>query len=173
MIEAMACGMPVIATPCGAAAEVVRDGETGYIRGDLDELAATIGRTSEIARGVSAASARAVLGRGDGGRVRAPLRAVARGSRVTLTILEGSTFCVCDDVGELGTAMTGFFAEDTRYLSLLRLTINGARPLLLSSGRVEYFSAAIYMRNPLAGGLRQDAVTIMQSRFVGTRCATT
>jgi glycosyltransferase involved in cell wall biosynthesis len=48
MIEAMACGMPVVATPCGAAAEIVRDGETGFIRGDLDELAATIGRTREI-----------------------------------------------------------------------------------------------------------------------------
>jgi glycosyltransferase involved in cell wall biosynthesis len=48
MIEAMACGMPVIATPCGAASEVVRDGETGFIRGDLDQLAATIERTGEI-----------------------------------------------------------------------------------------------------------------------------
>jgi glycosyltransferase involved in cell wall biosynthesis len=48
MIEAMACGMPVIATPYGAASEVVRDGETGFIRSDLDQLAATIDRTGEI-----------------------------------------------------------------------------------------------------------------------------
>ena len=36
----------------------------------------------------------------------------------------------------------GFFADDTRFLSLFRLTINGAAPLPLSSGNVEYFPAA-------------------------------
>ena len=47
------------------------------------------------------------------------------------------------------------------------LTVNGRRPLLLSSGKVEYFSAAFYLRNPLAGGLEQDVLTIERSRFVG------
>ena len=32
MIEALACGTPVIATPCGAAPEIVDDGVTGYLR---------------------------------------------------------------------------------------------------------------------------------------------
>jgi glycogen debranching enzyme len=86
---------------------------------------------------------------------------------VTLTILEGSTFCVCDDLGDVDGGTTGFFADDTRFLSLLRVTINGERPLLLTSRRVEYFSAAFYMRNPLAGGLPQDALTIVRHRFVG------
>ena len=36
MIEAMACGIPVVATSCGAAPEIVVDGETGYIRNDLN-----------------------------------------------------------------------------------------------------------------------------------------
>jgi len=48
MIEAMACGMPVVATPRGAAAEIVTDGETGFLHEDLDGLAAAIGRCSEI-----------------------------------------------------------------------------------------------------------------------------
>jgi N-terminal domain of (some) glycogen debranching enzymes len=61
---------------------------------------------------------------------------------VPLTILEGSTFCICDERGDVDGATQGLFADDTRFLSLLRLTLNGARPLLLSSGRVEYFSAA-------------------------------
>ncbi|HEY6032150.1 MAG TPA: glycogen debranching N-terminal domain-containing protein, partial [Gaiellaceae bacterium] len=86
---------------------------------------------------------------------------------MTLTVLEGSTFCICDELGDVDGETTGFFAEDTRFLSLLRLTVNGARPLLLSSGKVEYFSAAFYMRNPLAGGLPQDALTIVRTRFVG------
>lgn len=39
MVEAMACGTPVIAMRMGAAPEVVRHGETGFIAEDLDEMA--------------------------------------------------------------------------------------------------------------------------------------
>src|SRR5947209_4835589 len=84
-----------------------------------------------------------------------------------LTILEGSTFCICDEIGDLDGQTSGFFTDDTRFLSELRLTVNGARPLLLSSGKVEYFSAAFFLRNPLAGGLAQDLVSIKRERFVG------
>jgi glycogen debranching enzyme len=86
---------------------------------------------------------------------------------LTLTILEGSTFCICDDRGDVGDETSGFFAHDTRFLSVLQLTINGERPLLLSSSKVEYFSAAFYLRNPLAGGLPQDTLSIARRRFVG------
>jgi glycogen debranching enzyme len=85
---------------------------------------------------------------------------------VALTILEGSTFCICDERGDIYEATGGFFAQDTRFLSLFRLTVNGETPLLLSSGKVEYFSAAFYLRNPLAGGLAQDSVAIVRERFV-------
>lgn len=37
MIEAMACGTPVIAFRCGSVPEVMRDGETGYIVNNVDE----------------------------------------------------------------------------------------------------------------------------------------
>jgi glycogen debranching enzyme len=84
-----------------------------------------------------------------------------------LTILEGSTFCICDDIGDIDRRTHGFYSEDTRFLSTLRMKVNGARPLLLSSGKVEYFSAAFFLRNPLAGGLEQDVVSILRERFVG------
>ncbi len=84
-----------------------------------------------------------------------------------LTILEGSTFCICDEIGDIDGPTAGLFAEDTRFLSRMRLRINGERPLLLSSDKVEYFSAAFYMRNPLAGGLEQDQLSIARHRFVG------
>src|ERR1044072_4918282 len=84
-----------------------------------------------------------------------------------LTILEGSTFCICDERGDIDSETQGFFADDTRFLSLLRLTVNGAKPLLLSSGVVEYFSAAFYLRNPAAGGVPQDTLSITRGRFVG------
>jgi glycogen debranching enzyme len=86
---------------------------------------------------------------------------------MTLTILEGSTFCICDDIGDFDSGTSGLFAEDTRFLSKLTLRINGAKPLLLSSAKVEYFSAAFYMRNPLAGGLDQDQISIGRLRFIG------
>jgi glycogen debranching enzyme len=85
-----------------------------------------------------------------------------------LTILEGSVFCVCDEIGDVGGAVTeGLFAEDTRFLSRLRLTINGRAPLLLSSDRVEYFSAAFFLRNAPVGGLPHDVLSVKRERFVG------
>jgi glycogen debranching enzyme len=85
---------------------------------------------------------------------------------MALTILEGSTFCICDERGDIHGATGGLFADDLRYLSHYRLKINGEAPLLLSSGKVEYFSAAFYLRNPLAGGLAQDSLAIVRERFV-------
>lgn len=84
-----------------------------------------------------------------------------------LTILEGATFCICDELGDVTGDSDGLFAEDTRFLSRLKLTINGASPLLLSSGRVEYFSAVFFLRNPVAGGLPRDAISVRRERFVG------
>jgi glycogen debranching enzyme len=86
---------------------------------------------------------------------------------MAITILEGSTFCICDELGDIGGWPTsGLFAEDTRFLSLLKLTVNGRRPLILSSGKVDYFSAAFYLRNQPVGGLEQDEVSIIRERFV-------
>jgi glycogen debranching enzyme len=87
---------------------------------------------------------------------------------MAITILEGSTFCICDELGDVGGWPTsGFFTDDTRFLSILRLSINDRRPLLLSSGKVDYFSAAFYLRNQPVDGLGQDEVSIIRERFVG------
>ncbi len=84
-----------------------------------------------------------------------------------LTILEGSTFCICDELGDIAADTSGFFAHDTRFLSRLALRIEDASPLLLSSGRVEHFQAAFYLRNA-PNGLPRDALSIARERFVGT-----
>jgi glycogen debranching enzyme len=85
-----------------------------------------------------------------------------------LTILEGSTFCICDERGDIAEETSGFFAHDTRFLSKLVLRVEGSRPLLLSSGRVQHFAAAFYLRNPSVNGLPHDALSIARERFVGT-----
>jgi glycogen debranching enzyme len=86
---------------------------------------------------------------------------------VAITILEGSNFCISDQNGDFTFTTSGLYAFDTRFLSRLELRVNGERPLLLSAGRVEYYSAAFYLRNPLAGELVQDAISIARHRFVG------
>ncbi len=82
-------------------------------------------------------------------------------------ILEGATFCISDELGDFRADVEGLYSDDMRFLSKLNLTVNGKRPLLLSSDRIEYFSAAFFMRNPLVGGLEQDSLSIRRERFVG------
>ena len=86
---------------------------------------------------------------------------------MAITILEGSNFCISDEKGDFTFTTSGLYAYDTRFLSKLDLRINGERPLLLSAGRVEYYSAAFYLRNPLAGDLQPDVISIGRSRFIG------
>jgi glycosyltransferase involved in cell wall biosynthesis len=50
MVEAMACGAPVIAFGRGSVPEVVVDGETGFIVADLDEAIAAVQRLDELDR---------------------------------------------------------------------------------------------------------------------------
>jgi len=84
-----------------------------------------------------------------------------------LTVLEGSTFCVSDDLGDITAGPEGIFAEDTRRLSRCRLLVDGASPLLLTSRAVDYFNAVHYLRNAPTPNLPPDTVSIARDRFVG------
>ena len=48
MIESMACGTPVIATPRGAAPEIIVDGKTGILTPDIDGMAAAVERLDDL-----------------------------------------------------------------------------------------------------------------------------
>ena len=50
MIEAMACGTPVIAFRCGSVPEVMREGVSGYVVDTLDEAVAATARVVELPR---------------------------------------------------------------------------------------------------------------------------
>lgn len=50
MVEAMACGVPVIGLRHGAVSEVIIDGETGFICDSVDEMVASVKRLGEIDR---------------------------------------------------------------------------------------------------------------------------
>jgi glycosyltransferase involved in cell wall biosynthesis len=50
MIEAMACGTPVIAFDCGSVPEVVEPGRTGFIVNEVDEAVGAVSRLGELRR---------------------------------------------------------------------------------------------------------------------------
>ena len=50
MIEAFACGVPIVACPYGSVLEVVRDSETGFIRSTVEELVAAVTQVDCLSR---------------------------------------------------------------------------------------------------------------------------
>lgn len=50
MIEALACGTPVIARPCGSVPSVLRDGATGFIASTVDDLVGAVRKVGDISR---------------------------------------------------------------------------------------------------------------------------
>src|SRR5262245_31946444 len=50
MIEAMACGTPVVAWRCGSVPEVVADGVTGFIVDSIDQAVQAVGRVERLDR---------------------------------------------------------------------------------------------------------------------------
>jgi glycosyltransferase involved in cell wall biosynthesis len=50
MIEALACGTPVLAYPEGAVPEVIEDGRTGFLCRDVADLSESIGRVDQLDR---------------------------------------------------------------------------------------------------------------------------
>lgn len=50
VIEALACGTPVVARPCGAVPELIADGEVGFVADTEEELVAAVKRIDVIDR---------------------------------------------------------------------------------------------------------------------------
>jgi glycogen debranching enzyme len=89
---------------------------------------------------------------------------------------QGDAFAVLDDFGNAqasGPAPQGLFFEDTRYLAHLLLTINGVRPLLLSSFVTEDNSAlSADLSNPDlvapdGSALAKDTIHICSATLLG------
>jgi glycosyltransferase involved in cell wall biosynthesis len=56
MIEALACGVPVVAFPCGSVPEIIDDGVTGFIVDDLEQAIAATRRIEQLDRRACRAS---------------------------------------------------------------------------------------------------------------------
>jgi len=104
------------------------------------------------------------------------LATASKAAARTAVLKRGDTFAVFDESGDMGAfggGEQGLYHEGTRYLSLLRLRLNGQRPLLLSA-RVkddnELFGADLTNPDmPLLGGdraLARDLVHLFRARFL-------
>lgn len=85
-----------------------------------------------------------------------------------LVILDGSTFFVSDDAGdvEVSDEANGFFHADVRHLSHWKLTINGAKPRLLTTRNLSYWSARIFGTLAAARVGENPGITVRRDRAV-------
>ena len=156
MIEAMACGTPVVAFRHGAIPEVIDDGVSGYIVDDIEGAVAAIQRVEALdRRKVRAAFEgrftvecmtnhylelyRHLTTGHTTGQPNTPFDVPASASLQELrlrTLKHNDTFAIFDPNGDVlvtEESPQGLFHTDTRHLSGFYLTLNGTRPLLLSS----------------------------------------
>ncbi|MGI8587765.1 MAG: amylo-alpha-1,6-glucosidase [Chloroflexia bacterium] len=81
------------------------------------------------------------------------------GGRDNLVLREGEMFMVSDPRGDIAAGQTlGLYHNDTRYLSIYRLALNGQPPTLLSSSCEQDFMANLQFTNPLLTGEAQPDV---------------
>jgi glycogen debranching enzyme len=106
-----------------------------------------------------------------------------------LVLMDGHSFVVSDDRGDIGGGdpADGLYFDDTRYLSTLRLTLNGAPTVLLAAEPAESTTCTIHLTNghlttddgtrvlpqtislrrtrTLVGGLRDELELVNYNRF--------
>ncbi len=92
----------------------------------------------------------------------------------TLTIKEDDIFLVSDRLGDIpadGGLAVGLFYRDTRYLSLYELSINGQRPVVLTSSAEHNFMANLQFATPrldLPDGrvVLPATISVWRNRFI-------
>ncbi|HTA13513.1 MAG TPA: glycogen debranching N-terminal domain-containing protein [Solirubrobacteraceae bacterium] len=89
-------------------------------------------------------------------------------SERTLSVLDGSTFVVGDRLGDLHADSGrehGFFSEDTRFVSLWVLRVDGAPLDLLGLDQDSHFAAQFFM-TPRVGPADEAPYSVMRRRCV-------
>ncbi|MFE0593087.1 glycogen debranching N-terminal domain-containing protein [Micromonospora echinospora] len=87
-----------------------------------------------------------------------------------IRILDGNTFVVCEDTGDIEatpTEPTGLFFSDTRYLSTWVLTLNGERLNALSYDDLQYYEARFFLVPGTATHYTDAKLSIIRERAVG------
>lgn len=160
VIEAMACGTPVIAWNQGAMPEIIEQGQTGFVVDSIEQAVEAVGRLREFepAQVRQAAERRFSVERmiDDYEEIYRrmiepppaqsaepsidPAQTLASASGGSLrhphqqhTLKHEDCFVISDGRGDIGGTGDGLFIADTRILSQFRLTIGNYQGLLLSA----------------------------------------
>jgi glycogen debranching enzyme len=88
-----------------------------------------------------------------------------------VSVLDGNNFVVSDRHGDLRPDSRdpphGFFSEDTRFVSLWRLTVQGQPTDLLSIAHFDYFIAQFFLASPSLELHVAPAIGIVRQRLLG------
>jgi glycogen debranching enzyme len=89
----------------------------------------------------------------------------------SISVLDGNRFVVSDRHGDLlpesRVPPHGFFADDTRYVSKWRLSVQGRPTDVLATATVDYFVAQFFVVPRSAGFHAAPAITVIRHRMVG------
>ncbi len=85
-----------------------------------------------------------------------------------VTLVEGSAFCISSRAGEIDPAHPqGLFFRDTRFLSEMRVMLNGVAPEPLSATTTDPFSGIFVLRGLPAPGRADSHLMLFRRRYVG------
>jgi glycogen debranching enzyme len=88
----------------------------------------------------------------------------------TVSILEGNEFVVSDARGDIDATPSntlGLFRDDTRFLSRWILTINGLKPVLLSTDDLAYFRVKFFLALATGTVYVDSHLSVQRQRAVG------
>ncbi len=89
----------------------------------------------------------------------------------SISVLDGNRFVVSDRHGDLlpesRVPPHGFFAEDTRYVSRWRMSVQGRPTDVLATATVDYFIAQFFVVARSAGFHAAPPITVVRHRMVG------
>jgi glycogen debranching enzyme len=85
-----------------------------------------------------------------------------------VTLVEGPAFAISLPSGDMLPGFPhGVFFRDTRFLSELRLRVNGQWPETLAATTIDPFSAAFVLRDQPQAGLADSHLMVFRNRYVG------
>jgi glycogen debranching enzyme len=88
--------------------------------------------------------------------------------RGVVTLVEGPAFAISLPSGDMLPGFPhGLFFRDTRFLSELRLRVNGKWPEPLTANTTDPFSAAFVLRDHPQAGLADSPLMVFRNRYVG------
>lgn len=93
---------------------------------------------------------------------------VALAGRELVTMVEGTSFCICSPSGDIEPGSPqGFFFRDSRMVSRWQLRLDGVAPQSLSVSNGDSYQARFVLRRPPTLGQADSTLLVVRHRIVG------